>query len=243
MKIIRLTIYDNTHNRLKLAALPFGMNLTRWINQAMNEKLDKEAPGTIGVTPPVEEKQEPGKQTIDPDAIRADFRRKEAMKNPLAIGPLSIYFAGTTMYAVALANHKRKSKTGESLGVEGELELLAMQDPATMLTEDQKRAIMVEHGKSQAVAHEASDVDPESIPEGVRGHKILYRKWRAEKDAKMTGPALPEASESGELSDTSEYLELVKGVKTAKLAEDEEEDFWGDDELSKFRATVRKHNS
>ncbi len=50
---ILLTYYPVTRARLELARIPLGMTITKWINQAIQEKLDREQPDTIGEVPAV----------------------------------------------------------------------------------------------------------------------------------------------------------------------------------------------
>ena len=67
---ILLTYYPLTRARLELARIPLGMTITKWINQAIQEKLDREQPETIGVTAaPVPAKQ----SEAAPDTSDADF--------------------------------------------------------------------------------------------------------------------------------------------------------------------------
>lgn len=239
MKIIRLTIYDPTHIKLKQFGVPFGMNLTKWINTAMQEKLDRDNAGSTGQAAAVE--QEPECKPIDPNAILAEMKRQEMVRNKPDTGPYVLYYRdNATMYGAAVHNHKTAGV--KSLGIEGELEKMCSQDPAYVLSDEQKRAIMAKHGRKQVKA--VAEVDPDAIPEDVRGHPIKYKEWREKKDAERSGAPLPDVSPTGELSDTAEYLALCKPVKpvpVAKLAEDEETDFWGDDEFNKVRANVRKH--
>lgn len=234
MKIIRLHIYDNIHRLLDQSRLPFGVNLTKWINSAMQEKLDRDSGSTIGVTPPGSDELEEHKP-VDAFAILAEMKKQEARKNPLAIGPYSIRYAGTPEYRTALMNHR--SKGAASLGVEGELELFVSQIPTDILTEEEKREIMAEHGRKQAQAVKAPpvEVDLDAIPDEVRGHKIKYREWRDKRDAEKAGAPLPEVSETGELSDTAEYLALAAKpapVEVSPLVNvaSEPEDFWGADD-------------
>ena len=235
MKIIRLTIYDPTHIRLNNASWPAGMNLTRWINLAMNEKLDRDCPSTIGLKPAGLAEDEPEQhKPIDPYAILAAMRAQE---KKLDVGPVVIRYKERFPVAYAAAVHNCKTKKEKSLGVEGEFEKILFQDPALVLTEEQKREIMAEHGRLQAEKSQAAAVDPDAIPDDVRGHPIKYREWRDKRDAEIAGIKVPEVSETGELSDTAEYLALCKPVKTAKLAEDEEDEFWGGYEKTKRAAS------
>ena len=48
---ILLTYYQTTRARLGKASLPYGVSMTRWINDAICEKLDREQPETIGAMP------------------------------------------------------------------------------------------------------------------------------------------------------------------------------------------------
>jgi len=241
MKIIRLTIYDPTHIRLSKALLPAGMNLTRWINQAMCEKLDRDCPSTIGLIASSAEKLEPERQPIDPQAILAEMKKQDAEKNRPDFGPYVARYKDShpSDYAIALANHKRNGKTGDSLGIEGELEKWMKQDSRLALSEEEKREIMAEHGRKQAEqVQAAAAVDPDAIPDHVKGHPLLYQEWRDKRDAELAGIKVPEVSPTGELSDTAEYLELCKPVKTAKPAEDEEDSFWGG--YDKIKSAARK---
>jgi hypothetical protein len=54
LKKILLTYYPVTRARLELARIPLGMSITRWINSAICEKLDREQPETILEVAPVE---------------------------------------------------------------------------------------------------------------------------------------------------------------------------------------------
>ena len=47
---ILLTYYPVTRARLELARIPLGMTITKWINAAIQEKLDREQPETIGAS-------------------------------------------------------------------------------------------------------------------------------------------------------------------------------------------------
>jgi hypothetical protein len=48
---ILLTYYQTTRARLGRASLPYGVSMTKWINDAICEKLDREQPETIGAMP------------------------------------------------------------------------------------------------------------------------------------------------------------------------------------------------
>jgi hypothetical protein len=48
---ILLTYYQTTRARLGRASLPYGVSMTKWINDAICEKLDREQPETIGAVP------------------------------------------------------------------------------------------------------------------------------------------------------------------------------------------------
>lgn len=221
-----LKLNPATHSRLGKATLPFGYTRTKWINEAICEKLDREQPETSVHHGELSAAGE--RVPIDPHAILAELKRKEVRKNVSAIGPYSIYYKGTSTYQTGLMNHRSKAKKGTSLGIEGEIEALALQSPEYLLSAEQKRAIMAEHGEMQAQARKAAEADPDAIPDDVRGHFRKYAEWREKRDAEKTGVALPEVSETGELSDTAEYLALVNPAPAPVDTEDEDPDFWGD---------------
>jgi hypothetical protein len=51
---ILLTYYQTTRARLDRATMPYGVSMTKWINDAICEKLDREQPETIGAVQPME---------------------------------------------------------------------------------------------------------------------------------------------------------------------------------------------
>jgi hypothetical protein len=48
---ILLTYYQTTRARLGKASLPYGVSMTKFVNDAICEKLDREQPETIGAMP------------------------------------------------------------------------------------------------------------------------------------------------------------------------------------------------
>lgn len=211
MKVIKLTIYQNTWYRWTNSLMPAGTQLTRWINQAMNEKLDRDAPGTIGLLPPAT--AEPAEtKTIDPYAILADMKKQERGPDT---GPYVIRYQwdedGThsTFYMVALANQKRKIKKGEPvIGLEAEMALLFKGSPQE-LSEEDKRAIMAEHhGKLAEKAAEVERAKKNALYSNTL--TVAELEARAEADGKPVEVH------------TAEYLALCKPA--AKPIDE----FWGE---------------
>jgi len=79
---ILLTYYPVTRARLEAARMPYGFTMTKWVNAAIQEKLDREQPETIGVTAapvmeaspaPVMEASPAPVPVVTPGASDADF--------------------------------------------------------------------------------------------------------------------------------------------------------------------------
>jgi len=89
-KNISLALYLETKARLNKARFPHTFTLTRWINQAICDKLNREHPETVGVSPM--ERPTPVSPLVvsDPMAERAEKERQtqmqelEALKEPQA---------------------------------------------------------------------------------------------------------------------------------------------------------------
>jgi len=224
-----LKLNPATHSRLGKATLPFGYTRTKWINEAICEKLDREQPETSMNRGDL---SAAGEHTpIDPHAILAELKRREQARSPNALGPYSIYYQGTSTYQTGLMNHKRKARKGTSLGIEGEIEALALQSPEYLLSAEQQRAILAEHGEMQA-ARKSAEADPDAIPEDVRGHPRKYAEWREKRGAEKAGVPLPEVSKTGELSDTAEYLAIMarpapSPADTDTDTDEDDAEFWG----------------
>jgi len=234
MKTIKLTIYDTTHNLLNGCRLPFGMNLTKFINVAMCEKLERdEGSASLGSLPPVPKEKQP----IDPRAI-LDEMKKHA--NPQAIGPYTLYHNGDTQYLVALKEHKNLGD--RSPGVESILEQMHIRDNYGVLSEERKRAIMAEHEeKLQAKARQMAEIDPDAIPDRVKGNKTEYLKWRAEKDAERAGVKMAQENMAARGQSEEEFQRIVNRNRNMPVEESEDADFWGDESLTKVRASVKKY--
>lgn len=113
-----LSLHPLTRARLDAAKMPLGMSRTKWINDAICQRLDRENPETIGVEavpPPENEKLE---------------------------GPYSIKYRKTWRYGMAAQYHAKYLKEGkESPGIEGILERICVNDGKGM-TQAQKEAAM-----------------------------------------------------------------------------------------------------
>jgi hypothetical protein len=74
---ILLTYYQTTRARLGKASLPYGVSMTKFVNDAICEKLDREQPETIGAMPvqPVE-----SVKPVKPVEIVKPVKRMEIVK-------------------------------------------------------------------------------------------------------------------------------------------------------------------
>ena len=223
MKRLLLSFYPPTAKRLSNAQFPVNMTLTKWINEAICQRLDREQPQTIfgpgglSAAPPQEAEET---KVIDPYAYLAEEKRK-AGRN--VVGAYCLYNMGNASYTNAQRKHKLLGIN--SPGIESLLESQAINDGEGILSEDQKRAIMAEHAERLKPA----PVDPDAIPDDVKGHKIKYNQWREERDGMQANTLTVAELEARALADgrppevhTAEFLALCKPA--AKPAEPD--GFW-----------------
>jgi len=131
---ILLSYHLITRTRLSCASLPYGKSMTKWINDAICEKLDREQPETIGVVP-----LEPVK-AINPMESRE--KALKAARKPDFFGPWTVeYGENKTWRKLAELRMKEAKKKGELLGLEDALEIVAKGEGVTM-SEDEGRDIM-----------------------------------------------------------------------------------------------------
>ncbi len=77
---ILLTYYQTTRARLARASLPYGVSMTKWINDAICEKLDREQPETIGAMPVQPVEVQPVKPVEDGDFWGESEKVRELVK-------------------------------------------------------------------------------------------------------------------------------------------------------------------
>jgi hypothetical protein len=134
---ILLSYHQTTRARLAVASLPYGRSMTKWINDAICEKLDREQPATIGVCAAL--RAEPEKP-INPEKELEE--RKRAARKPDFLGPWTVkYGENKTWRMFAEARMKEAKRKEEVLGLEDALELVAKGEGVAM-SEDEAREIM-----------------------------------------------------------------------------------------------------
>lgn len=116
---ILLNIHLSVRSRMDKATLPMGASRTKWINDAIAEKLDREHPDTIGVcavVPP---------DTINPAKILEE--RQRAARPLDFIGPYTLKYGKVEDYA-KLAKYRMDSarRKKRDLGLEDALEQVAL---------------------------------------------------------------------------------------------------------------------
>lgn len=116
---ILLSYHLITRTRLAVASLPYGKSMTKWINDAICEKLDREQPETIGLVP-----LEPVKP-LDPEK---ELRERQRAARPLDyVGPYTLKY-GKNEDFVKLAKYRMDSarRKKQELGLEDALEQVAL---------------------------------------------------------------------------------------------------------------------
>lgn len=103
------------------ATLPMGASRTKWINDAIAEKLDREHPDTIGVCAVVPH------EAINPAKILEDA--KKAARPLDYVGPYTIKYGKDETYA-KMAKYRMDSarRKKQDLGLEDALELVVLAD-------------------------------------------------------------------------------------------------------------------
>jgi hypothetical protein len=155
---ILLSYHQTTRARLAVASLPYGRSMTKWINDAICEKLDREQPATIGVCAvlPVEPEK-----PINPEKELEE--RKRVARKPDFFGPWTAkYSENKTWRMFAEARIKEAKRKGEVLGLEDALELVAKGEGVTM-SEDEGREIMAEYHRKQLESVVPAAVVPAAV--------------------------------------------------------------------------------
>ncbi len=244
-----LNIYQPNRLRLDGLQFPLTMTLTRWINEAITEKLDKVSPETAGVSPMV----------VPPVSIPAKFdpmaeRRRllRLQQGPKFTGPyLRKYPKGCDTYN--LAESKDKKLGSGSPGMEAIIEDLCIGSNMEMTTEE-KGAVLVAHAKAerklaeraekerQAQEREIEELKQAAVMEDVpqvNPHAAAEAKFEAVQKANRERMLARAAEVLGESPLVNVAAPAMEDVPTAKMAEDEEDEFWGS--YDKIKANVRKH--
>lgn len=171
-----LNIHHTNRVRMSKVNLPMGTSRTKWINDCISQRLDRDYPETIGMV--AELPPEPVK-TIDPLEILAQARRAAI---PLDyIGPYTLKHQNRPEWRLAVALHAKVTKQGERVGLEEIMERIAIRDKIEM-SEAEKAEIMEAH--KPAIPPPVKQLeDYGEIPDEVKGHPRKYAEWRAKQDA------------------------------------------------------------
>jgi len=153
-----LNLHLSVRTRMDKVSLPMGASRTKWINDCISQRLDRDHPETIGVVeaPPLE----PVK-TLDPAKILEERRRAA---RPLDyVGPYTVKYGKNEDYA-KLAKYRVDSarRKKQTLGLEDALEQVALVSGGE-LSEAEKVEIMrpapVPVKQLEVAPPEASDAD------------------------------------------------------------------------------------
>jgi len=212
------------------------MTLTRWINEAITEKLDKLSPETAGVSPMVEKPV----STFDPMAKRRQLLRLQ--QGPSFIGPyLRYYPKGCDTHT--LAEDMDKKMGSGSPGMEAIIEDLCIGSGMEM-TLQQKGAVLAAHARAEKeLAERAEKLRKEQEQE--------IAELKALRDAPQINPhialrakaeAAIKAKHEKWLAERETVEEPAPLVNVAAPAMGDEADFWGDDDdgYAKIKAMARK---
>lgn len=250
MNRLLLSFHLTTSKRLKLARIPIGVTLTKWVNLAICEKLDRDQPDTILDPAQLEEIAREAKQnkrkvfeaggTIPPPTlggsphIDAYANLKAAQRRERGVdyvGPWTWYYEGTTIHRQAIRDHKNLGS--DSPGVEALIEDGCVRDNYGVLSPEKQKAIMEEQAEKMKSAAPAPPV-----PDHLLGHPQRIKRWRAAGSPVEALPRVPGMPQIEYPQETTEYLALaakpapVEAPPLVNVATpaSEPEDFWGADD-------------
>ncbi len=213
-KNISLALYMATKARLNKARFPHTFTLTRWINEAICDKLDREHPETVGVSHMEEQPLSPviAATAFDPLAERRRLNRLQ--RGPNYVGPYILKYRGTTPYDQAV--HLLRKQGSGSQGIEAILEDMCLAAGEPLSIEEQGAIMAADRLKSIALlAKEEKEAKDQA-------QEVEALKAAAMEESPLVNVAAP----------------AMEDVPTAKLAEDEEDEFWGS--YDKIKAMARK---
>lgn len=207
-----------------------GTSRTKWLNDCISQRLDRDYPETIGIdaAPP----PEPVK-TIDPMEIWEEHKKAARAARPLEeIGAYRVQRGENSIWrTLAGVQVKKAKKLGQVIGLEEALERAAEANNE-VLSEEEKVSIMEEYNQKQMEeARKTKLEDYSEIPDDVKGHPIKYAAWNAKRQAFLASQTVEAPQDDGEHMMQMESL----GVDAP------DSDFWGDDEADKVRALVKRH--
>lgn len=219
---ILLTWYHSTRLRLVGAQLPFGVSMTKFVNEAVCEKLDRDQPQTIGMDaapPPEPVKSVPSWEDVKRSAVSKELE-----------GVYCLHCKGTLIYNVKLKEHKKLGAA--SPGLEALLEDLFIKS-GEALSDEKKAEILKTHAQKKLEAVKESKMEDYSeIPDDVKGHPVKYAAWDAKRQAFLAGQAVEAPQDDGE------RMMQMEGLAPAATSDS---DFWGEDDFSKGLDLIKRH--
>jgi len=163
-----------------MVKLPIQTNLTRWVNEAISKRLDKEHPETIGLAEmmPLD--------PITPEKIMERAQEIAKASKPIDfMGPYRVKY-GQNAGFLALAEGRRRElkKRNIVLCLEDRLEMVAKAN-GLELSEEEKASTMAEYHKAKQLesAQESKMESFDEIPDDVKGHPRKYAAWKAKREA------------------------------------------------------------
>ncbi len=225
-----LNIYQPNQIRLNTLQFPIGTTLTRWINEAITEKLDKLSPETAGaspmVVPPVS-----APASFDPMAERRRLLRLQ--QGPDFVGPYILKYKDTTPYFQA--EHEHEQKGSGSPGIEAILEDMHIREGLEMSTEE-KGAVLAAHAKAERELAERTEKERQRQEQELAELKAL-------RDAPQVNPhialrakveAVQKAKHEKWLAEKAQAMEETPLVNVASPAMEDAADFWGDEDEAAY---------
>lgn len=220
---ILLSVYAPNKIRMNSLLFPMGMTLTKWINEAITEKLDR--CGAVAA------EQATLQILHKPEDERKRLLRLARGRN--YVGAYSLKYKGTTIYDHA--EHVDKKMGDISPGIEVILEDLCEQSNAVLSTEEQG-AILAAH--TRKLKMQADDAERKRLREEREKADML-----AEANAPLVNPqiALRAKFEASQLAkhgkaamdaESDNPMEEQPLINVASPAMDDDADFWGDEDAA-----------
>ena len=223
----RLLLNIHLQNRVRMSKvnLPMGTSRTKWINDCISQRLDRDYPETIGMA------EAPPPEKVEAVPSWEDVKKAARAALPENFeGAYCLHCKGTLAYNVKLKEHKKLGAA--SPGLEYLLEDLFVK-AGEALSEERKAEILKAHAQKKLGAVKESKMEDYSeIPDDVKGHPVKYAAWDAKRQAFLAGQAAQAPQDDGE------RMMQMEGLTPAAASD---ADFWGEDEADKVRALVKRH--
>jgi hypothetical protein len=212
---------------------PMGMTLTKWINEAISEKLDRsgameDRPLSLNIAVPVFDPMEEQRRLI------------RAARGRDYVGAYSLRHKGTTTYDHAEHVHKKMGDL--SPGIEAILEDFCIESHAAMSTEEQG-AVMAAHVRKQKMHAESAERQliqagkdkAEYMAAGDAPTTVI-----SDADMQAKFEERQRANRERQLADAAVILGETPLVNVAAPAMEDPADFWGDEDEAAYRRIKEK---